>query len=49
MIGKALEAYDKQVPLPEIHHAEKIELKKLKDILNLYMRDYNVKSYHLSY
>jgi putative methanogenesis marker protein 6 len=33
MIGKALEAYDKQVPLPEIHHAEKIELKKLKDII----------------
>ncbi|MFA0821731.1 MAG: methanogenesis marker 6 protein [Methanomethylovorans sp.] len=33
MIGKALDAYDKQVPLPEIHHAEKIELKKLKDII----------------
>jgi putative methanogenesis marker protein 6 len=33
MIGKALDAYDKQVPLPEIQRAEKIELKKLKDII----------------
>lgn len=37
MIGKALEAYDKQVPLPEIHRAEKIEVKKLKDII-----EYNI-------
>lgn len=33
MIGKALDAYDKQVPHLEIHRAEKIEVKKLKNII----------------
>jgi putative methanogenesis marker protein 6 len=33
MIGKALDAYDKHVPLAEIHRAKKIEVKKLKDII----------------
>ena len=33
MIGKALDAYDKHVPPAEIHRAEKIEVKKLKEII----------------
>lgn len=33
MIGKALDAYDKHVSPAEIHRAEKIEVKKLKEII----------------
>lgn len=33
IIGKALDAYDKHIPATEIHRAKKIEVKKLKEII----------------
>jgi putative methanogenesis marker protein 6 len=33
IIGKALDAYDRHIPPAEIHHKEKIDVSKLKDII----------------
>jgi putative methanogenesis marker protein 6 len=33
MISKALDAYDRHIPPAEVHYKEKLEVKKLKDII----------------